>query len=88
MTKKTMSQNEENHPQTYSTNITTTDISENSINNQKILINKSKIEYEYYTPIKKKIKRIPSTPKKKKRTTEYQDLPINGTNLLSIFESM
>ena len=45
MTKKTMSQNEENYPQTYSTNITTTDISENSINNQKISINKSKIEY-------------------------------------------
>ena len=88
MTKKTMSQNEENYPQTYSTNITTTDISENSINNQKISINKSKIEYEYYTPIKKKIKRIPSTPKKKKRTNEYQDLPINGKNLLSIFESM
>ena len=65
MTKKTMSQNEESHPQTYSTNITSTENSEISINNQKISINKSKIEYEYCTPIKKKIENIPSTPKKK-----------------------
>ena len=88
MTKKTMSCNEENQKQTFLMNTTSTDNSENSTNNNKPPINKTRIEYEYYTPMKKIKKIIPTTPKKKKSSHENRDLPIIGKNLLSIFESI
>ena len=88
MTKKTMSYNEDNQKETFLINNTSTDNSENSTNNNKPPINKAKIEYEYYTPMKKIKKIIPTTPKKKKSSHEKRDLPIVGKNLLSIFESM
>ena len=49
MTKKTMSQNEKYHMETYSTSITSTDDSHNPIQIQKVSIDKAKIEYNYYT---------------------------------------
>ena len=88
MTKKTMSYNEQNQIQTFSMNTTSTDNSENSTNNHKPQINKEKIEYEYYTPMKKIKKIIPTTPKKEKSSNENRHLPIIGKNLLSIFESL
>ena len=93
MTKKTMSQNkldkDENPTQPTTSNSTAENLT-NSNKNKRKLHNKNKVEYTYFTP-KKKVKLhryIPSTPKKKKRTYHYEDLPIVGKNLLDIFESL
>ena len=93
MTKKTMSQNrvdKDENPNQPTTSNSTTENSTNSCKNKRKLHNKNKVEYAYFTPMKKVklYSYVPSTPKKKKRTYHYEDLPIVGKNLMDIFESM
>ena len=90
MTKKKLSQNEDEkdeNPVESSTNqasIQNFDISKRK------LINKARYAYIFSTPIKKERSHpfIPITPKKKKKDQEYVGLPIIGKNLLTIFDSM
>ena len=50
---------------------------------------KNKLEFIYFTPIKKRISSyIPETPIKNNRILESDGLIIKGKNLLAVFESM
>ena len=93
MTKKKLSQNEDDKEENPAESITdhnSTQNSETSDISKKKFINKTRYKYVFYTPIKKVRSRpyIPKTPKKKKKAQEYVILPIIGKNHLNIFDSM
>ena len=67
--------------------ISSNEVSECQDDTKENSIAKPQIEFLYYTPSKKKqLYYLPSTPKKPKRTYNYEGLV--GRNLTIIFESM
>ena len=90
MTKKLVSQNDtesrEKESNETKEEYNTLENSENTKEETNISNNNQKIEYVYYTPLKRIKLNVPMAPKKKRRNKDVNEYNIRGKNLLSLFQ--